>query len=129
MSQIKIYGLKTHLTNVRTDLSNAIHQCVVEVLKLPENKRFHRFIGLEEEDFIFPEDRSDTYIIIEIMMIEGRTDATKKQLIQRLFQEINAQVGILVDDIEICMVESPPVNWGFRGKTGDKVNISYKVDI
>lgn len=129
MSQIKIYSLKTHLTKVRTNLSKAIHQCVVEVLKLPETKRFHRFIGLEKEDFIFPEDRSEAYTIIEIMMMEGRTSATKKQLIQRLFQEINAQVGIPVNDIEICIIESPAVNWGFRGKTGNEVKISYKVDI
>ncbi len=129
MSQIKIYGLKTHLDQVKTELSRVIHECVVEVLKMPANKRFHRFIGLDAADFIYPDDRSEAYTIIEIMMMTGRTEATKKALIQALFREIATQLKIEVNDLEICIVESPPVNWGFRGKTGDEIQLSYKVEV
>lgn len=129
MSQIKIYGLREHLDAVKTELSRVIHQCVVEVLKMPENKRFHRFIGLDAADFIYPEDRSEAYTIIEIMMMTGRTEATKKNLIHTLFQKISTQLNIAVNDLEICIVESPPTNWGFRGKTGDEISLSYKVDV
>lgn len=129
MSQIKIYGLREHLDKVKVELSRVIHECVVEVLKMPENKRFHRFIGLEVSDFIYPSDRSDAYTIIEIMMMAGRTEATKKALIQALFQEIATQLNIAVNDLEVCILEAPPANWGFRGKTGGEINLSYKVDI
>ena len=51
---------------------------MVESLSFPKNKRAHRFINLEKEDFYYPEGRTDDYIIIEIMMISGRTVETKK---------------------------------------------------
>ena len=106
-----------------------IHQCVVEALQFPQNKRAHRFINLEKDDFYYPEGRTDAYIIIEFMMIEGRTVEAKKNLIKMLFEQISSQLGISVTDIEICIMESPAANWGFRGMTGDEVSLNYKIDV
>ncbi len=72
MAQIKIYGLQKHLSRVKSDLSDTIHQCIVETLSFPKEKRFHRFITFEQEYMIFPENKSDNYTVIEIMMMEGR---------------------------------------------------------
>ncbi len=58
MAQVKVYGEKQHLRAVRTKLSGLIHRVNRRVLGLPEDKRFHRFIGLEAEDFLYPSDRS-----------------------------------------------------------------------
>ncbi len=58
MSQIKIYGLKDSLKSHQTNLSDAIHRAVVEALAYPVDKKFHRFIDLEQSEFIFPADRS-----------------------------------------------------------------------
>lgn len=129
MSQIKIYGLKTTLRDIKPKLSDVIHNCIVVSLNFPENKRAHRFINLEKEDFYYPEGRTDSYIIIEIMMITGRTVETKKNLIKMLFKEINAQLNISTTDIEISIIESPASNWGFRGMTGDEVSINYKIEV
>ena len=78
MAQIKIYGLAKHLNNVKTELSKTIHQTIVDVLSFPKEKRFHRFITFEQDYMLFPEDKSEQYTIIEIMMMEGRTVETKK---------------------------------------------------
>ena len=129
MSQIKVYGLKTNLKNIKSQLSDIIHQCVVKTLSFPKNKRAHRFINLEKEDFYYPEGRTDEYIIIEIMMIAGRTVTTKKNLIKMLFKEIHEQLNISTTDIEIVILESPASNWGFRGMTGDEVSLNYKIEV
>ena len=129
MAQIKIYGLRSALSPIRTKLSETIHHCVVDVLKIPPDKRFHRFILLDQEDFIYPEDRSEHYLIIEVLMMSGRSIDTKKQLIRRLFQEISEQLGIAPTDIEICILESPPSHWGFRGMTGDEITLNYSLDV
>jgi phenylpyruvate tautomerase PptA (4-oxalocrotonate tautomerase family) len=129
MAQIKIYGRKKALKNVKSRLSDTIHDVIVEVLKFPREKRFHRFIALDEHDMIFPDDKSDSYTIIEIMMIRGRSEETKKQLIKTLFQEIEKEVGIAMNDVEICIIESPACNWGFRGKCGDEIVLNYKVEV
>jgi phenylpyruvate tautomerase PptA (4-oxalocrotonate tautomerase family) len=129
MSQVKIYGIQEPLQAIRNALSDVIHSCVVDALQFPSNKRAHRFLYLEPEDFLMPEGRSEKYIIIEILMIEGRTIETKKKLINLLFERISQQIGLALADIEICILESPAHNWGFRGKTGDEVAINYKINV
>ena len=129
MAQVKIYGRKKVLENSKKMLSDTIHDVVTKVLKFPREKKYHRFIALDDDDMIFPDEKSGSYTIIEIMMMSGRSQETKKLLIQTLFQEIEKEVGIAMNDIEICIVESPAYNWGFRGKCGDEISLNYKVDV
>ncbi|UFH54838.1 tautomerase family protein [Spirosoma sp. KNUC1025] len=129
MSQVKIYGVREQLLPIRDQLSAVIHGCVVEVLQFPENKRAHRFFYLDNDDFFRPATVSKRYVILEFLMIEGRTVETKKRLIRLLFERINSQVGLALSDIEICILESPAHNWGFRGMTGDEIQLTYKIDV
>jgi hypothetical protein len=129
VAQIKIYGLKEKLEPIRNELSITIHQCVMEALGLPEDKRAHRFFPLEKENFYMPGGRSDAYTILEISMMEGRSLETRKKLVRLLFDRIRDEVGIEHQDIEICIYESPAANWGFRGFHGDEVKLNYNVNI
>ena len=110
-------------------LSKTIHKVVVEVLSFPKEKRFHRFFPMDREDMLYGEGRSNAYTIIEIMMIEGRTIETKKELIKTLFKEIEKVVAIAPQDLEICIQEAPAYQWGFRGMSGDEVQLNYKVGV
>ena len=129
MSQVKIYGVRANLLPIRQLLSDIIHSCVVEALQLPENKRAHRFFYLDKEDFFRPASASERYVILEFVMIEGRTVETKKKLIHLLYEHIGEQLGLPVTDLEICILESPAHNWGFRGMTGDEIQLNYTVTI
>ena len=128
MAQVKVYGLKEHLDSTKTELSDLIHSCLVDTLGLPSNKRFHRFIRLEPEDFIYPADRTKRYTIIEVSMFEGRSIESKKQLIRLLFKGCSA-LGIAQNDLEITLFETPKHNWGIRGVPGDELDLSYKVEV
>lgn len=129
MSQVKIYGVREHLLPIRNQLSEVIHSCVVEALQFPENKRAHRFFYFDADDFFRPATASERYVILEFMMIEGRTVETKKKLIHLLYERIIGQVGLANTDIEICILESPAHNWGFRGLTGDEIKLSYIINV
>lgn len=129
MSQIKIYGVEGRLTLIKKQLSDTIHSCVVEALEFPANKRSHRFISLPPEDVYYPSDRTHDYIIIEIIMIEGRKTETKKRLIQLLYERIRKEVKLSASDIEICIIEQPACHFGFRGMTGDEMLLDYKVEV
>jgi len=126
---IRIYDIREKLGPIRDRLSDAINECMVEALSYPDNKRAHRFIPLEREDFYYPEGRSDAYTVIEISMMEGRSVEAKKRLIKLLFQRIESAVGVDPINIEITISESPASNWGFRGMTGDEASLDYKVDV
>ena len=129
MAQVKIYGLKHHLETKREQLSTVIHQCVMEVFGMPAGKRAHRFFLMDAANFLAPDGRSEAYTIIEITIIAGRTIETRKRLIRLLFEKIAADIGIQPNDIEICIIESPACNWGFRGLIGDEANLNYAINI
>ena len=129
MSQVKIYGVGSHLAPKKEQLSEVIHSCVMDALGMPKDKRAHRFIALAKEDFLMPGGRTEAYTIIEISMIEGRTSETKKRLIRLLFDRIQEQVGITHMDLEICIYESPACNWGFRGMHGDEIELTYEINV
>lgn len=129
MAQIKVYGLASSLQPIRAELSDVIHSCLVDALQLPADKRFHRFIGLERPDFVYPPGRSERYTIVEISMFDGRSVEAKKQLIFLLFERASARLGITPDDLEITITETPRANWGIRGVPADELGLSYKVDV
>lgn len=126
---ILIYGIDEKLAPIKSRLSDAIHGCMRAVLGLPEDKRAHRFIPLRREDYYYPGGRSDAYTVLEIHLMSGRTEQTKKALIMRLFAVLEAEVGLAPADVEITILEQPPHCWGFRGTTGDEARLGYEVKI
>ena len=129
MSQIKIYALTRTIEQHRNQLSSAIHAALVSALQYPPSKKFQRFIALNEQDFIYPKDRSHNYLIIEISMFEGRSIDAKKMLIRQLFENIQTQCDISPQDVEITIFETPKHNWGIRGQCGDELALNYKVEV
>jgi 5-carboxymethyl-2-hydroxymuconate isomerase len=126
---IRIYGIKENLNPVKVKLSDVINQCMVDALAFPDNKRAHRFMPMDREDYFYPEGRTDSYTVIEISMMAGRSVEAKKKLIHLLFKRIENEVGIAPLDLEITITESPAGNWGFRGITGDEAKLNYKVNV
>jgi phenylpyruvate tautomerase PptA (4-oxalocrotonate tautomerase family) len=129
MAQIKVFGLRSELDPIKSQLSDSIHTCVIEALALPRDKRFHRFFSMETDSFLFPGDRSARYTIIEISMFEGRSVETKKRLIASLFSRLHQDVGLAPNDVEITITETPRANWGIRGQPGDELSLGYRVGL
>lgn len=98
-------------------------------LEYPSEKKFQRFIGLEEADFIHPADRGTDYTIIEISMFEGRSEAAKRKLIDELFARVAAKAGIEPHSLEITITETPKVNWGIRGRNAADLALAYRVEV
>ena len=126
---ISIFGLADHLNPIKARMSDVLHRCVVDVLGLPADKRAHRFFPMAREDFYYPGGRSDAYTAITMDMIAGRTEATKKALINAIFVAFARDLGIQPIDVEITLREQPAHCWGLRGMTGDEASLSYKIDV
>lgn len=129
MAQVKVFGIKEQLAPLREKLSSVIHECVMEALQFPADKKAHRFFLMDKENMLYPAGRTDAYTIIEITMITGRSTEAKKKLIRLLFDNIRDKVGIQHQDIEICIYESPACNWGFRGMHGDEIKLNYNINV
>jgi hypothetical protein len=53
---------------------------------IPPEKRFQRFMWLEPGDFVHPSDRSESYVIVELVAFTGRYADTKRALIRGLYE-------------------------------------------
>lgn len=129
MAQIKVFGVKENINPIKKQLSEIIHSCVMDAFDYPSEKRFHRFFPMDQEDFLFANERTVAYTIIEISIFEGRSIESKKKLINLLFYQIKNELNISSDDIEITIFETPKHNWGIRGVPGDELTLNYKVNV
>ncbi|OOF80022.1 tautomerase family protein [Rodentibacter caecimuris] len=127
---ITVFGLKSKLVARREMLADVIYNSLYLGLDIPKGKHAIRFLGLEKEDFYYPFDRSDDYTVIEINLMAGRMEGTKKRLIKMLFSELEYKLGIRAHDVEITIKEQPAHCWGFRGMTGDEArDLDYDIDV
>ncbi|PJG84039.1 tautomerase family protein [Caviibacterium pharyngocola] len=125
---IIVYGLKHRLSPRKQALMEIIFHCLHLELDIPPKKHALRFIGLDAEDYFYPEGRSEDFTVIEINLMQGRTEFTKKRLIKMLFCELEDKLDISPIDIEITIKEQPAHCWGFRGMTGDEANdLTYSI--
>ena len=127
MAQVKIYGHAGFLHGQQLHISDAIHAVSMQVLGLPEGKRFHRFFSLAAEDFIHPADRSTAYLILEIHLFQGRQPATLRQYIRQLQINLGEAINLAANDLEVTLIETPAAHWGIRGQLGDELRLNYEV--
>lgn len=128
MAQFKIYGHERFLKPNSEGISKAIHAASVSALGLPEEKRFHRLLPLEPWQFVAPVDRSEKYLIIEVMMFEGRPTETIKRFYNQVLANLERDCEVTSQDVELVITESPRQNWLIRGYPADELQLNYKVD-
>ncbi|MFI2486947.1 tautomerase family protein [Promicromonospora kroppenstedtii] len=127
MAQIKVYGNRSVWSGRRAEISDALHEALVRTWQLPAEKRFHRFLLLDDGDLVAP--RSDAYLIVEIVCFTGRSPEARRALIAALYDDVAPRLGLSADDLEVVILESPRENWGIRGVSGDELALSYRVDV
>lgn len=127
MAQIKVYGNRSVWGERRAEISDALHEALVRTWRLPADKRFHRFLLLDDGDLVAP--RSDAYLVVEIVCFTGRTRKAKRALISALYDDVAPHLGLAANDLEVVILESPKENWGIRGVSGDELALAYRVDV
>jgi phenylpyruvate tautomerase PptA (4-oxalocrotonate tautomerase family) len=84
---------------------------------------------VEEDCFYYFSGRTEKHTIIEVNMFEGRSVEAKKQFYKLLFERFERELDIQNIDLEITLMETPKHNWGIRGKSGDELNLNYKINV
>ena len=72
-----IYGIKAHLNPIKAELSSATHHCMTKVLGLPDDKRAHRIMPLDGENFYVLGGRALAFSTMKTNLIAGRSIDTK----------------------------------------------------
>lgn len=127
MAHVKVYGRRSVWARRRQEVSDAVHRAVTSAWGLPAEKRFHRFLWLDDDDLVAP--RGDAYLVVEVVCFTGRSAAAVRALIGAFVDDVAPSLGLAADDLEVVVLESPPTHWGIRGRSGDELALDYRVDV
>ena len=99
---------------------DAVHDALV-ASGVPPTDKFHRVLELATEDFnydpSYPDlkhDRTDDFVLIEILWSVGRSVKVKKKLLEDLMASLSRQ-GMNPENVMVCFKETSWENWSFGG--------------
>ncbi len=129
MPLVRIETIKGRTPEQKKALLAAVHDALVETLRIPDGDRTQRLHELAPEDFERPPGRSDRYTLIEIAMFPGRSLDAKRRLYQSLVSKLGA-LGTLPADVFIVLHEPPMENWSVRdGIPATEMNLGFEVRV
>ncbi|MCL3860681.1 tautomerase family protein [Actinotalea sp. K2] len=128
MVQVTFYGRRSAWAARTTELSDAVHRTLTGEWGIPEAKRFHRFVLLDDTEIVAPS-RGPGYLVVQIVCFSGRSHAAVRRLLHAFTDDVVPALGLPVDDLEVVVIESPPSHWGIRGMIGDELALDYRVEI
>jgi len=104
----------------KTTVLDAVHAALVSS-GVPATDKFQRVIELDADDFRFdpsyPDlktERTDDFVLIEILWSVGRSVKVKKKLLEELMTSL-ADAGFNPESVMVCFKETSWENWSFGG--------------
>jgi phenylpyruvate tautomerase PptA (4-oxalocrotonate tautomerase family) len=99
---------------------DAVHAALVSS-GVPPTDKFQRVIELDADDFRFDPDypdlkseRTDDFVLIEILWSVGRSVKVKKKLLEELMVNL-ARLSLDPENVMVCFKETTWENWSFGG--------------
>ena len=128
MPLVNIYLQKVWSDETIKNISDDIHNVLVDAFKIPQDDYNHRVIKLDPSCFIRAEGKTEQYIFINIFIFPGRSKEAKRKLYAGIFEKL-AGYGIKDSDLIVVLNEPSLENWGMKGKPGDEVNIGFNLNV
>ena len=130
MPIVKISLLKGKSQDYKRALLDGVHSALVKAFLIPDNDRHQQLYELDENNFEFPSTKSNQFVIVEIIVFQGRSFDAKKNLYSAIIHNLGQSPGIVGDDILIILHEPQMENWGIRGgKPASEVDLGFKIDV
>lgn len=122
MPFVQISTIKGKSQDCIKNISNSVHQALVEEFGVPELDKFQVINEVDEGYLIFPPEylgipHTKNIIYIHITAKKGRTVEMKKKLYAKIAFLIHETEKISIEDVFIVLSENSEENWSFgRGE-------------
>ena len=102
----------------RAAISAAVHQAMVETIKVPADDKFQILTEHGKGQIHFDASylgiqRTDGVVIVQITLNAGRTVEMKQALYARMAELLNQTAGVRKEDVIISLTEVAKENWSF----------------
>ena len=126
MPLVEIQVLKGRSAPEKKGIFDAVHNALMDALKIPDDDRLQRLVEHDSEDFEAP---SESFTIVKVTMFPGRSLAAKRALYQALVTRLGP-LGIPPEDVFIVLQEPPLDNWGIRGgQPASEVDLGFQLEV
>ena len=104
------------------EISDAVHEAMVEHLDVPRRDRFqiisqHPPGTLRFDRAYLDIPRSDAFVLIRVTLSAGRTVEAKQRFYASVAERLAARPGIPVEDVAVALIENAREDWSFgRGQ-------------
>ena len=103
---------------VRAAISDAVHQAMVDTIKVPPDDKFQILSEHGRGQVVFDKtylgvNRTEGIVIVQITLNAGRTVEMKKSLYARIAQLLNEKAAVRPEDVVISLTEVNKDDWSF----------------
>lgn len=116
MPLVRIDVLSERNADKLTAIGDAVHQAMVEIIKIPEGDQFQilnshpagrvrydpEFLGVQRDDGI---------VFVAITLRAGRTEERKFALYRRIVELVEEKAGVSPGNVFISLTENEPRDW------------------
>lgn len=102
----------------RRTVGDVVYESMLDTLKVPANDRFQVIAEHDAQDLILDANylgiqRSQSCIVIQLTLNEGRTVEQKRAFYQAVATGLQQRAGMRREDVIISLVEVRKENWSF----------------
>ncbi|MDQ0045761.1 phenylpyruvate tautomerase PptA (4-oxalocrotonate tautomerase family) [Paenibacillus polymyxa] len=116
MPLTRIVTLEGRSSEAKARIKEVVSQTIVDKLQVPANDRFLIIEEHNRENFNFDPncldiERSDGFLIVQIILNVGRSSELKKEFYAALAEQLHQQCNIRTEDVFINLIEVTKDNW------------------
>jgi 4-oxalocrotonate tautomerase len=102
----------------QAEISNSIHEAMVETFSVPLADKFQIITRHSDEDLICTEEflkvkHTKNVVLVQITCSFGRSIEVKKRLYLKIVEKVAQRTAFLPSDVIINLVETAKENWSF----------------
>ena len=129
MPHVRIEVIAGRTQDEKRALLDAVHQSLMEALKIPDWDNNHRLLEYPADCYDLPPGCSAKRTYIECTQFPGRSFDAKKRLYRLLVDRLEA-LGTPRRDVIIVLHEPPMENWGVHGGLpASEVELGYSLNV
>jgi phenylpyruvate tautomerase PptA (4-oxalocrotonate tautomerase family) len=102
----------------RRAIADGVYEAMRETIQVPERDRFEVISQHDPDDFVYDRqffgiERSDDFVVVQIVLRRGRSTEAKQALYRRISERLRETPGIRPEDVFITLVENGTEDWSF----------------
>jgi 4-oxalocrotonate tautomerase len=118
MPLVRIHLIQGKSTDFHRRIGEIVYQTMVDTINIPTKDNFHIITEHDKNSLIYDPEyldipRTDSIVIIQITLNEGRSLELKKAFYKRLAERLHEELDIRMEDVFISLIEVKKENWSF----------------